>query len=208
MRASTSRRKAGTTVALALAALAAGAPIAQAHDGVGRVGGICEGHVLSQPLLGFGDASSYLLAPGSDFESDLSGFAVTGSAAIQDGNESFNVTGADDSHSLSLPAGSSVTTPPLCVTRDYPSMRTFVRNETSEGKLAVQVVYRNAVTGETEIKGVGHIDAKDTEGTWTLSKSIPTLAGKLGTSLSIRLTAKGKGDWSVDDVLVDPYTRG
>jgi hypothetical protein len=206
MSAATSRRRAGTAVAAALAALAAAAPLAQADEV--RIGGLCEGHVVSQPLLDFGDASSYLLAPGADFESDLSDFTVNGDAAIQEGNESYDVTGADDSHSLSLPAGSSVTTPPLCVTWDYPSMRMFVRNETKDGKLGVQVVYRDVLTGKTEVKGVGDIDAKDVGGTWRLSRELPTLAGKLGTSLSIRLTAKDKGAWSVDDVLVDPYSRG
>jgi hypothetical protein len=208
MRARKSRRRAGLSVTVALAAMASGAPPAQADGQAVRVGGLCAGHVLGQPLLGFGDASSYLLAPKADFESDLSGFGVSGDPAIQDGNESFNVTGAGDAHSLWLPAGSSITTPPLCVTWDYPSMRLFVRSDNGDGKLRVQVVYRDALTGREEVKGVGAVEADDVGGGWTLSRSFPTLAGKLGTSLSIRLTAKDSGSWSVDDVLVDPYSRG
>ncbi len=204
------RRRAAITTAIAVAALAVAAPMAQAHDDDDATlgGGLCAGHVLSQPLLAFGDATSYLLAPGADFESGLDTFTVTGGATIQDGNESFHVSGADDSHSAFLPAGSSLTTPPLCVTSDYPSMRLFVRNDGTDGKLGVQVVYTDLLTRATVVKGAGDIDAKHIKGNWTLSKELPTFAGRLGTSLSVRLTAKDKGAWSVDDVLIDPRSRG
>ena len=198
------RRHAGTAAALTVAALAAAAPAAQADT---RVGGLCSGQTFSRPFVAFGDTAWYTLAPKGDFEDGLRGVDTTGGAAVQNTNNT--ALGRSQGHSLALPPGSSVTTPPVCVTSDYPSMRLFARNDGGFGKLTVSVVYTGDLLGNKSEKVVGDIDAKDAKGAWMPSKVLPTLAGKLGYTMSIRLTPdQSSSAWSVDDLYVDPYTRG
>jgi hypothetical protein len=66
----------------------------------------CDDRALERPFLRFLDPLAYTLVPGGDFESSA-GWTLAGGARIVDGNEPWKVHGASDSHSLSLPSGST-----------------------------------------------------------------------------------------------------
>src|SRR5947209_12028234 len=111
--------------ASAMSTLAAGlllvAPSAQA--GVVDLS-TCNSSALSQPFLPWADPTSYELAPGGTFAD--SSWALSGRASLVSGGEPWAVTGTPSSSSLSLPAGSSGTSPQTCVNAAYPTIRFFV----------------------------------------------------------------------------------
>src|SRR5207248_7976801 len=95
------------TVASALSVGVVAAPAAQANL-LSVLPGSCGNQVESQPFAPWWDFNSYTPVPGGNFEQGRSGWTLSGGgAAISSGNESFHVGGASDSHSLTLPAGSS-----------------------------------------------------------------------------------------------------
>jgi hypothetical protein len=104
----------------ALAALGAVAPTAGAATPASASS--CGNPESSKVFSQFGDQKSYFLAPDGGFEAGGDGWGLDGSSVV-DGNESFNLNGADDSKSLSLPSGSSATSPAVCVTRKHPQFR-------------------------------------------------------------------------------------
>src|SRR5437762_5499117 len=104
------------TVTAAIAALAIGAPAASASllDG-------CPDTDASQPFLPWGDESMYVLAPDGGFENGGDAWDLQDGAAVVRGNESFQVSGAHDSHALVLPDGSEATTAATCIGVDSPT---------------------------------------------------------------------------------------
>jgi hypothetical protein len=93
----------GLAVVLAVAALRVGA------TGVSAKTPDCPTYPMSQPFLPWLDLGSYFLMPGGSFENGAPGWTLAGGAKVVNGNESFSVGVAKDSHSLSLPPGSSAT---------------------------------------------------------------------------------------------------
>ena len=91
----------------------------------------------------WGDQDQYTLAPNGDFEAanfaTASGWTLAGGAAQVAGNESFGVHAKTDSHSLSLPAGATATTPSICVNVYDPTIRLFATGA-SGSSLAVAVI--------------------------------------------------------------------
>jgi hypothetical protein len=163
----------------------------------------------SKPFTRWNDNNSYVLSPGGNFESTLSGWVTSGSATVQ-GNESYYVGGAADSRSLALGSNGSATSAPVCIGLDYPSFRFFLRNTAASGQLKVEVL------GTGLIGGVRSLLSAYVSGSSSWSPSAPmlildnlssllTLGGM--TPVSLRFTAVG-GNWQIDDVYVDPYRRG
>lgn len=159
----------------------------------------CNTSALSQPFAPWGDNASYELAPGGDFES--SGWNLSGSASVVPGSEPFAATGTLGQYSLSVPAGSSATSPLTCVDAAYPTVRLFVGGT---GTAAVSVVYDGIpIPAGLAIGG----------GTWTPSLPMVTQAAILGAlsggsaQVSIQVTAL-TGDPQIDDVFIDPWRGG
>src|SRR4051794_22060474 len=98
----------------ALAALALAAPQARAA---------CPAQPLDRTFLPWLDPALYQEAPDGGFE-DGGAWTLTGGAAIVAGNQPYLA----GSKSLALPAGSSATTVPICVTPAHPTIRFFARN--------------------------------------------------------------------------------
>jgi len=165
----------------------------------------CDGATLSQPFAAYGDNAYYKLVPGGNFESGLTGWTVKGSAKIVSG-------GTSGTHSLSLPAGSSVTTPFSCVNAGAPTYRFF--SKSSGGLLGlvplmkVDLVYRDNVLGLVALPLGTALPSS------SFKASLPLLTASLvaglldnGVSdLAFRFTSV-TGTWTVDDVWVDPYQR-
>lgn len=185
-------RMAPSALAIVAAALLF-APSAQA-DPVNPDG--CNSNSLSQPFIGWHDFSWYELAPGGTFSD--SSWSLTDGAQIVSGAEPFDAAGTPSSDSLSLPAGSSATSPATCVARDDRDLRYFVGGT---GSVAVSVVY-NGVAIQT-----GVATATDSWAPSPRALLAPALASVMtdGTvQVSLRFTGLA-GDPRVSDVFIDPW---
>ncbi len=195
------RAKLAGIVAIALLALAAFAGSAQA----------CSYSGATQVFKPWGDQNAYVLAPDGGFEGGGSGWSFSRGAAVVPGNESFNLNGAGDSHSLALPAGSSATSPPICMQIDTPSLRLVARNSGDpSSRLRVEAVY--GLLGLIQTRTITDISAGPN---WAPTPSVSTVLGLstiVGTlipaSIQLRITPlDSKGNWQVDDLYVDPFAR-
>lgn len=188
-----------------------GASAARADDG----GLLTCGGESSQVFAQFGDYAQYRLVPGGNFEGP-SGWSFSGGARTVAGNEPFNV-GGGGAHSLSLPAGSSATSPVSCLGANDPTLRFFViETGASSGSLQVEVLFRTLL-GILPVK----LKLASVNGTsaWQPSQTILNLSSVLG-SLSLdlkagvqfRFTPKSgflaPASFRIDDVYVDPFGLG
>jgi hypothetical protein len=160
----------------------------------------CTHQPLSQPLLPFGDANYYVMAPGGTFSSAAAWY-LTGGAKLVATTQPDGTTG----NVLQLPNGAQASGPVMCITREYPMSRLFAR----------------AITGSTGdvYLNVQHWDGKrwsaprDTGGfrgvkkSWTLSGELPISPHRRSGWQQVRFTlvAGGKGStFQVDNFWVDP----
>jgi hypothetical protein len=166
----------------------------------------------AHPFAAFGDAGTYTLAGGGNFEGALGGWTLTGGAAIMEGNEPFFLGSRADHRSLALPSGASATTAPVCIDQTYPWFRLLVRNRMPKtGTLKIEIVYTDT-KGKLVTKGTGNHDGAP--GVWSLSDT-QEIKAKFDTSvaagaapISFRFTAPAGTSWQLDDIYVDPRARG
>ena len=172
------------------------------------------GYQPTHPFMRFLDPLPYSLLPGGDFESGAQGWKLSGGARVVNGNESFYVTSARDSHSLLLPSGSSATSPPMCMGLLLPIVRYFSTGGAALSYLRVEAVYTDASGRERSIDllpmglpskswspGLPALQLLGTVNTLTLNG--------LTSQIALRFTPKGllfgSGTWQVDDIYVDPW---
>jgi hypothetical protein len=196
------------TLALALTAALLAVPAASADAAVVEISP-CDGATLSQPFERWGDLAQYKLAPGGDFEGGAAGWTLTAGAGVVGGSEPWAATGEMGASALALPAGASATSPATCVNAGAPTFRFFGR--ATRGLLPVlrvDLVYRDGLLGLVSLP-VGTV-----AGSTAWQPTLPMLTGSAvaaalangDTPLSLRFTAVS-GDWQLDDVFVDPYSR-
>jgi hypothetical protein len=168
----------------------------------------CAPRPTTTAFASFADTRSYFLMPGGSFEAGAPGWGLVGSTVVS-GNETSFVNAKTDSHSLSMPAGSSAVSPTVCVAMGENTIRLFVKNSGVVGSvLHVQAFVQNPLTGLVLSTGV---DIKGTTSTaWAPSSPIlipNLLGGVLGTqNLTLVFTNTGKtAMWNIDDVFVDPF---
>jgi hypothetical protein len=166
----------------------------------------------SQAFSGSGDPNQYFLAPGGSFEAGTPAWSLADGAARVTGNNTAGGDPSTNTTSLSLPAGSSATSPRMCVNILTPTMRFYVRNTgAATARLGVTVLYslpngNPASLQVAQIKGTG---------VWQPSASIALLMNVMSlsspagtTNISIQLRPlDATGQWRVDDVYVDPFKR-
>jgi len=172
------------------------------------------GYEAEHPFLPWLDPLPYSLLPGGDFESAADGWKLAGGARVVDGNEPFDVTSASDSHSLLLPAGSSATSPPMCMGLVLPVVRFFSTGGNALSYLRVEAVYTDASGRQRSLDLLpGGLPTR----AW--SPSLPSLQlmgtvnaltlNGLTSEIALRFTPRGglfgSGIWRVDDVYVDPW---
>jgi len=187
------------TAALIAAAFSAG--IAQA----------CPYKGAEQVFKPWGDSSSYVLAPDGGFEAGGAGWSLGGGAAVTEGNESFFLNEAADRRSLSLPAGSSAVSPPICMSIDTPHFRLLARN-TGNPAATLRVEATYSLLGLVRTRTVGTVSGASGWAPTQQVSTVLTLATVVGTlipsAIQIRITPVGSGGkWQVDDVYVDPFAR-
>lgn len=157
--------------------------------------------VASHPFAAVdGDMDSYYGFSNNGFESGANGWALSRGAYVGSGNEPWYVNGYG-THSLTLSAGASATSPGFCINLLDPTVRGFVRGSNG-GDLRIQVVFRGLTGNLTGILNVGDVTGT---GAWQASPKVSSLlALPLLTSYAqIRLVAVS-GTWNFDDGYVDP----
>jgi len=199
---SSSRNRLATLLITALLALTVFAGTAQA----------CSYSGAETVFSPWGDQRNYVLAPDGGFEAGGSGWQLNRDAVVVEGNESYYLNDAGDSKSLSLPAGSSVVSPPVCMAIDTPSFRLVARNSGNpSSQLRVEAVYK--LLGLVRTRTAGTLRAGST---WAPTQSVSTvltLSTLVGTlipsAIEIRFTPlDSSGQWQIDDVYIDPFRRG
>jgi hypothetical protein len=152
------------------------------------------------PFTPWSDNASYVLTTGASFEQGSGGWSLSGGAQIVSGNAPNKLDPSSDSHSLSLPPGSSALSPCTTAPHIVGIVRFFLKNTgTATGALNVQVL----VKGNTY--DAGTISAGSS---WQPSAMLPSNAPNYSGAVAyqVRLTPVGSGAaFTVDDVYFDPY---
>jgi hypothetical protein len=166
---------------------------------------------VAQPFAHIdGDLSSYVLVPGGSFETGTTGWTLGRGAAVVSGNEPWKVHGTKDSHSLYIPSGSSVTTPPMCFGTGDWHMRFFAASSSSSlSSLQVRVRVKSLL-GVLSILDGGTIRTGTAwQPTPKLSLLLTNLTGLLTTdAVSFQLVPSDRASWRIDDVYLDPWKNG
>ncbi|MDX6532537.1 MAG: hypothetical protein QOF68_281 [Gaiellales bacterium] len=166
----------------------------------------------TRPFLPWNDLAFYAYVPNGGFESGATGWALSGGAKVVAGNETFFVRGPG-SNSLAIPAGSSVTSPKMCVGLLSSKMRFFVKNAGSQtSRLKMQVIYGGGtgglLGGVGSILGISDVASISSGKAWQPSAEVPMLGGTLPLLtqwVQFRFKpADSSGGWRIDDVYLDP----
>lgn len=175
----------------ALAALAVAAPQARAA---------CPDKPLDRTFLPWLDPAFYQEAPDSGFE--IGGtWTLAGGAAVVDGTQPY----LSGSKSLALPAGSSATTAPICVTVAHPTIRFFARNTGAAlAPLTVTVKFKTLLGLSVELP-VGVLMGGDQ---WQPTLPLLLVGNLLSDEVRFTFSAAPGSEWQIDDVYVDPYSKG
>jgi hypothetical protein len=187
------------------------APVAQANL-LSILPGSCGNQAESQPFSRWGDTYSYTLVTGGTFEVGSPPWALLSGASVGSGNESYYVNASSDQRSLSLPSGSSATSPLVCTSIYHPTLRLFVKNTGSaSSRLRVEALYP-ALLGGVQLAQLGDLSGAST---WQPSPALSLGATNVLATLSLQQTAIAYrftpedtvGQWRIDDVYVDPRMR-
>jgi hypothetical protein len=170
----------------------------------------CPEQPLDRTFRPWLDPAWYTPAPNGGLESGVSGWTLERGAAVVPGNEPFHVGGSGDASSLALPSGGSATTAPVCIGVEHPTLRFFARNTGDPTSLlTVSVVFRDAL-GLRHTLPVGVVAAGRE---WAPTPVVPVVVNLLSLlgdqQVAFAFTAAdGRGEWTIDDVYVDPYKKG
>jgi hypothetical protein len=167
----------------------------------------------SQVFLPWGDPAEYFMTPDGNFANSAVTWSLSGGAAAVAGGDGYSLSGnAPSSRALALPTGSVATTPTICVGIGEPTIRFFAENSGSPtSTLLVSATVMTSIGTQATLP-VGVVSAT---GTWSpttveplVASLLPLLPGNL-TPITLTFTPEGQGgNWQIDDVYVDPWTRG
>jgi hypothetical protein len=178
---------------------------------VASAGAACRYTGAERVFSPWGDRHHYVLAPDGGFEGGAAGWSLRGGAATVSGNESHYLNDPADSRSLSLPSGSTATSPPICMSLDTPIFRMVARNSGNPAsKLRVEATYKllglvRTRTVSTVVSGSSWAPTQQMSTVLTLSTIVGTL---IPSAIQIRITPLDRlGSWQVDDLYIDPFAR-
>ena len=185
-----------------LAGLALVALTTPAAASVAQTPGSCSG----EPAAVFApwhDNSLYVTAPDGGLEAGGANWRLTGGASVVPGGDPFALGGRLSARALSLPYGSSATSPAACIAKGMPTFRLTARNTgAATSRLRVQIVY--SAGGRRVSQLAGYLTAGRA---WRPVRQLSLALGQVGdaTSVSFRFTPLDPtGSWQVDSLYVDP----
>ena len=199
-------------VALALCALGGGSP---AHAGpLVKAAQNCPTQALGQPFAPWLDPLYYTPVRGGSMEDGTPGWKLSGSSVVA-GNEPFYVRSKADTRSLLLPKGSSAESAAICVGLDHLTLRFFARStapllSSILSTLRVEVLFEDA-GGRVLAAPISVVPLSPS---WAPTLPIPVVANLLPllpgsrTAIAFRFTPQGPASWNIDDLYVDPKSRG
>jgi hypothetical protein len=144
----------------------------------------CTDQPLSKPFTPWLDFANYQAAPEA--------WTLNGAAPAAGGQP-----WGGGATSLAIPAGASAVTDPVCITLVHPTLRFFARGT---GTLAVSVI----TAGGLELP----VGAVLGTGAWAPSPILPIVLNLLGEQDVRFRFASVLGDFRIDDVWIDPYSKG
>jgi hypothetical protein len=164
----------------------------------------CSNPLLTQPFLSAGDSNWYTLIPGqTPGNFDGTGWQLSGGARI------VTTTLADGSMRsvLDLPSGSKAVSPTMCVTSDYPTARTMVRDVKGSEGVFFYVSYEGSSTW-TNPKNTGQVHGQQTA--WTLATPVNVQPSNTPGWQPVRFTFVAGGNTSefqLYNIYSDPHCR-
>jgi len=203
------RRTSRILFSAAVAAMALLAPAGTANAGLlSQSAGACPSYEMNKVFTKWLDPFHYTLAPGGSFESSA-GLTMTGGAKVVAGNESSYVNSKTDKSSVLIPRGGTVTTGPICVGLDKPTVRFFAKRPGFAllPLMTVEGVYTTKSGRTASLPLVGVPLAGNS---WSLQLPFVSLGSilELGDSTMMRFRIRAvSGDWQIDDFYVDPVRR-
>jgi hypothetical protein len=172
----------------------------------------CASAPTSTPFKAFGDTATYSLVSNGAFETGTTGWSLTGASTVT-GNETSHVHAAADAKSLAITAKGVAVSPAFCVDIDRPTFRFFARRTTGTwGVLNVRLRWRTAAgaVNETTVAAING-DSTGWQVTPTLNLATTLPLWNSGQNATVQLVFDPEdygGDWTIDDVYIDPYVRG
>jgi hypothetical protein len=173
----------------------------------------CASTPTTKAFQAFGDTNNYSLVPNGGFEAGAGGWSLS-RASVTYGNEPWKVGGSGDSKSLAIDAAGVAVSPTVCVDLNRPTYRFFAKRTSGTwGVLNLRIRWQDD-SGRTNETTVAALDSNF--GTsWGVSAPL-NLARLLplwhqDQDISVQLVFDPEnygGSWAIDDVYVDPYTRG
>jgi hypothetical protein len=209
------RTRLGRLAAMAIAMSSALGSASSAHAGpLVSDAQNCPVQPLSRPFAAWLDPLSYTPVRGASMEDGTPGWTLSG-ATVTAGNEPYYVRSTADRRSLSLPRGSSAQSASMCVGLDHLTLRFFARSTAPLlgsilSTLKVDVLFEDA-GGTVHSLPIGVVPLSPS---WLPTLPIPVVANLLPllpgsqTAVAFRFTPQGPATWTIDDVYVDPKSRG
>jgi hypothetical protein len=162
----------------------------------------CTAPLLSQPFAAAKDYSWYTLLPGESPGSfDGTGWQLSGGARIV----TTTLANGSTSTVLDLPSGAKAVSPTICVTSDYPTARTMVRDVVGSEGVFFYVSYQGTNTWDFP-RNTGQVHGNGTA--WTLSGKVNVQPSNLPGWQPVRFTLIAGGNTSrfqIYDLYVDPH---
>ena len=164
----------------------------------------CSEPMLTQPFLAWGDRNWYTIVPGESPDSfggagwTLSGGAKLVQTTLYDGTSGYV---------LDLPSGSRAVSPTLCVSSNYPTARTMVRNVVGSEGVFFYVSYAGTQTWNTP-KNTGQVHGNGTA--WTLSDPVNIQPSNSTGWQLVQFTFIPGGqhsEFQIYNFYVDPYAK-
>jgi hypothetical protein len=167
---------------------------------------------VSQVFLPFGDTAQYTPVQNAGLESGSTGWTLSSGAAVVNDQEPWNVSGVAGSHALDLPNGSAAVTAPICIDATYPYFRFFAKNvNANNAGLEVEVLYYDS---KGRIQKESPVTYTSPSAGWQPSSKFNiTVFGGTTTTTAAPVAFRfvpmgGTAHYVIDDVYVDPWSRG
>jgi hypothetical protein len=191
-------------IGLGISVLAAGSSQAAASTAPAVDTSACASPLLTQPFASANDNNWYTLVPGESPGSfDGSNWQLSGGARII----TTKLADGTTSSVLDLPSGAKAVSPTMCITSDYPTARTMVKDVVGSEGVFFYVSYEGTNTWDTP-KNTGQVHGNNTA--WTLSGSVNVQPNGTSGWQPVRFTLIGGGktsDFQVYNLYIDPSMR-